>query len=722
MIVSRFRQIGEILRAMKDKQRIRNVGIVAHVDHGKTTLTDSLLVEAGLLSAEVAGSARVLDFLEEEQRRGITVKTANISLLYRAGEDAFVVNIVDTPGHVDFAGKVAGALRAIDGAVVVVDAVEEVMAQTETVTREALMERVKPVLFVNKVDRLFSELRLSPKDMQEKLIRIVRDFNSLIDAYGEPMFREKWKVDPALGSVVFGSALHRWGFSLARENPHTFDRAVLDAYRTGAVGKLPRLFPLSRAVLDMVVRHVPSPAECQSYRVPRMWKGDLESEVGKAMVGCDEAGPLVACVTNVQMVDGGLVATGRVFSGSVKAGDKVFLFGAERESKVKQVFVCMGAFREAVDAVGAGNIVGLGGVEGVRAGETLVDARFSRNIAGFESAGYVVEPVMTVALEPRSAVDLERLARVLERLVVEDPSLMTVVDTETGQYLLGGIGELHLEVALSFLRKYAADLNVSVSKPIVAYRETVVSNGRTALVKSVNKANSFQVRVDQLEDDVVDALDRSDAQSEVSRTLRVNAERVWAVDRFRNVLVVLTEGLNVVRDEVIRGFSWACRSGPLCMEPLRGVKVVVSDADVSEDAGLRDSAQITRAVSRGILGSCLSAGMVLLEPVYRVDLRVPVEWFGKCATSITKRRGKIKSTVQKAGVMEVSGFMPVVETFGLAAELRSASSGHAFWQFSLDHWEKIPEDLAGELVKNLRERRGLAPEVPKAETFVDELS
>jgi elongation factor 2 len=721
MVVPRFRQTGEILRVMKDKQRVRNVGVIAHVDHGKTTLTDSLLVEAGLLSAEVAGSARVLDFLEEEQRRGITVKTANISLLYRAGGEAFVVNIVDTPGHVDFAGKVAGALRAIDGAVVVVDAVEEVMAQTETATREALMERVKPVLFVNKVDRLFTELRLSPNEMQEKLVRIVRDFNSLIEVYGEPTFREKWKVNPSLGSVVFGSALHRWGFSLTRENPNMFDRAVLNAYQTGAVRKLPTLFPLSRAILDMVVNHVPSPAECQPYRIPRIWKGDLKSEVGKAMLGCDEAGPLVVSITKVQIVDGGLVATGRVFSGSVKPEDKVFLVTAERESKVKQTFVWMGAFREAVDAVGAGNIVGLEGVEGARAGETLVDARFSRNVAGFESSGHVAEPVMTVALEPQSSVDLERLANVLERLVFEDPSLMTAVDTETGQYLLSGIGELHLEVALSFLRKYAADLNVSVSKPIVAYRETVMGRGRTALVKSLNKANSFHVKVEQLEHDVVDALNRDDARIAVSQPLHVNPEQVWAVDKFKNVLVVSADGLNVMRDGVVRGFIWACRSGPLCMEPLRGVKVVVSDAHMSQDTSLRDSVQIMRAVSRGILGSCLSAGMVLLEPVYRVDLRVPVELFGKCVTGITKRRGKIKSRVQRAGVMEVSGFVPVAETFGLTSELRSASSGRAFWQFTFDRWEKVPEDLAAGLVKKLRERKGLAPEVPSAETFVDEL-
>ena len=199
---------------MDKKELIRNIGIIAHIDHGKTTLADSLLAGAGLLSTAMAGQARVLDYLEEEQKRKITIKTANISLLYKTQDTPYIINLVDTPGHVDFTGKVTRALRVIDGAVVVVDAVEEIMAQTEIVTRQALEERVRPVLFINKVDRLITELQLNEEQIQKKLDHIISSFNDLIELYCEAPFKNQWKIDASLGNVAFGAALHGWGFTL----------------------------------------------------------------------------------------------------------------------------------------------------------------------------------------------------------------------------------------------------------------------------------------------------------------------------------------------------------------------------------------------------------------------------------------------------------------------------------------------------------------------------
>ena len=357
----RFNQTADILKLMKDKQHIRDIGIIAHIDHGKTTMTDSLLTEAGLLSPKIAGKARALDYLEEEQKRGITIKTANISLLHEEKGTSYLINLIDTPGHVDFTGKVTRALRAIDGAVVVVDAVEEVMVQTETVTRQALNERVKPVLFINKIDRLIKELKLKPDEIQAKLARIIRDFNNLIALYGEADQKEKWKVDPAENSVAFGSALHRWGFTMdiAKEKGIRFNE-IIEAYKNEKVEELVQKLPLHNAILTMAVKNLPNPVDAQRYRIPKVWKGDIDSELGKAMTSADPNGPVVICITLAQLdPHAGLVATGRLFSGTVKEGEQIYLVGAKRDYRIQQVSMYMGAFREVVDKIDAGNIAAI---------------------------------------------------------------------------------------------------------------------------------------------------------------------------------------------------------------------------------------------------------------------------------------------------------------------------------------------------------------------------
>src|SRR4030042_2541696 len=327
----RFKQIAEIQQLMGKKEALRNIGIIAHIDHGKTTCADSLLAGAGLLSLQMAGTARVLDYLDEEQKRKITIKTANISLIYRAGGDPYIINLVDTPGHVDFTGKVTRALRSIDGAVVVVDAVEEIMAQTEIVIRQALEERVRPVLFINKVDRLITELKLNAEQIQKKFSRVIGNCNDLLEIYGETPFKGKWKIDPAAGSVAFGSALHRWGFTLstAQQKDIKFSD-IIGAYENGDYEKLRKTLPLHSAILDMAVKHIPNPLEAQGYRVEKIWKGDMTSKVGKTMAGCDDNGPPTVCITHVQAhPNSGLIATGRLFSGTVKTGDAGYLFNAQ---------------------------------------------------------------------------------------------------------------------------------------------------------------------------------------------------------------------------------------------------------------------------------------------------------------------------------------------------------------------------------------------------------
>jgi elongation factor 2 len=732
----KFKQTTEILKLMGKKENIRNIGIIAHIDHGKTTMTDSLLAEAGLLSPRIAGEARALDYLEEEQKRGITIKTANISLLHEMKGTPHVINLIDTPGHVDFTGKVTRALRAIDGAVVVVDAVEEVMVQTETVTRQALEERVRPVLFINKVDRLIRELKLNPDEIQKKLLRIIRDFNNLIDIYGEPEFKNKWRVDPAKETVAFGSALHKWGFTLgiAQQKGIKF-KDIVDAYKKEEYQALPQLLPLHTAILDMVVKNMPNPIEAQKYRLPKIWKGDIDSEIGQAMLNCEDDGPTVMGITLAQMdPQAGLVATGRLFSGSVKAGDQVYLVGARKDHRIQQVSMYMGAFREVVDQITAGNIAALLGLDLARAGETLVDIAH-KDMIPFERIKYVSEPVVTLAIEPKHPKDLPRLVDAMNRLSIEDPNLVTTINKETGEYLLSGMGELHLEIAVKFLRDYGGGIEIITSRPIVMYRESVSSQGIIAMAKSPNKHNRFWVQVEPLEEKVIEMIEKGDLAEEMGRKRMGNvlyeqakwpteeARNIWALDEHRNIMIDLTKGIQYLREAremIIAGFRWACQAGPLCEEPIRGLKVKLMDAQLHEDPVHRGPAQIMPAIRRAILGSFLMAKPVLLEPIYKIGISVPAQWVGECSSIITRKRGRILSSGQKGALTMITGYIPVAETFGLSAEMRSATSGHAFWQCTFDHWEKTPENVAAEVIKQIRERRGLPPEIPKPSRFIDE--
>jgi elongation factor 2 len=735
--VPKFRQTQDIVKLMTNKEDIRDIGIIAHIDHGKTTMSDSLLAEAGLLSPKIAGAARALDYLEEEQKRGITIKTANISLLHEIEGKSHVVNLIDTPGHVDFTGKVTRALRAIDGAVVVVDAVEEVMVQTETVTRQALNERVKPVLFINKVDRLIKELKLNTDQVQSKLLRIIRDFNNLVSLYGEKEHKEQWKVDPTKGTVAFGSALHKWGFTLdiAQQKGIKFSD-VVDAYHTGRYEELAETVPLHNAILDMSVKNLPNPVVAQKYRVPKIWKGELDCEIGKAMINCDENGPTVICLTSAQMdPHAGLVATGRTFSGVIQEGDRVYLVSAKKDYRVQQVSMYMGAFREVVGRIVAGNIAAVLGLDLARAGETLIDIGHKDVMVPFESIKYVSEPVITIAIEPKHPRELPRLVDLMARLAIDDPNLVTTINKETGEYLLSGMGELHLEIAVKFLKEYGGGLELLTSRPIVVYRESIAGTGVVAMAKSPNKHSRFWIQVEPLEQNVVELMEKGElfegmGRKRIDGVLRKEAgwsakeaRNVWALEEHKNILLDMTKGiqyLREVKETVNSGFRWAAKNGPLSDEPIRGIKVKLLDAKLHEDPVHRGPAQIMPAVKRAVWGSFLTAQPILSEPVYKIGVSVPHQFVGEVTGLITRKRGRVTASEQKGPITMIKGFLPVAETFGLSADMRSATSGHAFWQTQFDHWEKVPESIAIEVIAEIRKRRGLPEDIPKANKFIDE--
>ncbi len=705
----RFKQILEMQQLMGRKELIRNVGIIAHIDHGKTTLADSLLAGAGLLSPRMAGMARVLDYLEEEQKRKITIKTANISLLYKAAGIPYIVNLVDTPGHVDFTGKVTRALRVIDGAVVVVDAVEEIMAQTEIVTRQALEERVRPVLFINKVDKLIIELQLNEEQIQKRLDNIISRFNDLIELYAETPFKNQWKISASTGNVAFGSALHGWGFTMnmAKQQGIKFSD-ITKAYAKGQQAKLQMTLPVYEAIFEMAIERIPNPREAQAYRIEKIWDGQIASKIGKALVECSDDAPTIMYVTNVHSdPNGATVAAGRVFSGKAKKGDKLHLMDALSETEVKEVSIDMGSLREEVSEVSAGTLASFTLTGRVQAGETLVDLAHKDGMVPFEGICYVSEPVVTLVVEPKNPQDLPVLLDGLEKLAREDPNLKVTADKQTGEYLLSGMGELHLEIAIHQL-KAASGIDVSVSSPRVVYMESAQKKGTLALAKSPNKQNCFWVQV-------MPEAEKSSASAEE------DLGNVLSVDEHRNVLLDCSGKTEQVSEEeleaIIAGFEYACRAGPLCGEPMRHLQVNLVDLQLSHSSA--GGPEVMRGVGKAVFGSFLTTDPVLLEPIYKIVISVATELSGESSRILSTRRGKVSLFEQKGLLTIISGFIPVSETFGFSKELRSATSGRAFWQTFFDHWERMPQKLALEVVGDLRQRKGLALEVPKPEKFME---
>jgi elongation factor 2 len=732
----KYKQTIEVLKIMRNVDQIRNIGITAHVDHGKTTLSDSLLSAAGLLSEKLAGQVLALDYLDVEQRRQMTVKAANVSLYHEYKGKPYVINLIDTPGHVDFQSKTLRAFRAIDGAIVVVDAVEGVMTQTEMYLRVALEERVRPVLFINKIDRLIKELRLSPSEIQQRLVQIVKDINTLIANYADKEFQRAWLLDPAKGQVAFGSARDRWGLTIplaAQKGIKIGD--IIDVYNRGkdAIAELQKVAPLHEAVLDMVVRFIPSPKEAQKYRVPKIWHGDINSEIAKYMMECDPSGPLVFMVTDVKVdPHAGLVATGRIFSGTLRPGEEVYLVNAKTTQRILQVSLYMGPYRELADEIPAGNIGAVLGVDKARSGETIVRPALKDVMVPFERMRMITESVVTVAIEPKNPQQLTKLIDSLYKLHLEDPSLIVKINEETGEYLLSGVGTLHIEIALTLLKDLYG-LDVVASPPVIVYRETIKGESRVFEGKSPNKHNKFYISVRPLDETTIrliqeglvtedmDPRERAKILREHANWDTDMARRILAIDENINIFVDMTTGVQYfreVRDTVIQGFRLAMREGPLAHEPVRGVLVILHDAIIHEDPAHRGPAQIYPAVRNAIFAGVLTSNPTLLEPILKLDIKTPMEYIGNISVVITKKRGKILDIQQSENLVRILAEMPVSESFDLADMLRNATAGKAIWGQDFSRWAPVPDSMLMSLIANIRQRKGLKPEPPKPEDFI----
>jgi len=715
---------------MEKTENIRNIGFVGHIDHGKTTLSDSLLSEAGLLSPDLAGEARALDYLEEEQKRGITMKSTNISLYYEKSletHDPFLINLVDTPGHLDFSGKVTRALRLIDGVVVVVDAVEEIITQSETVIKQALQEGVKPVLYINKIDRLIRELKLTDDQIRKKYTRIIKNFNTLVKRYAEIPFKTEWQVSPADGNVAFGSALHKWGFTLnlLENNDLKFSdiraRYKKETYTKESYSDLAVYFPVHHAILEMVVDHLPNPIEAQKYRIGKIWDGDLSSEIGKAMINCDPEGPLIICLSKVQADKHSLVGTGRIFSGKCSMKEEVFLLRENNTDTIRKTAIFMGQRREQVEYVPVGNIVAIEGLKRIQSGETIIDTEFAGKMIPFEDVKYVSTPVVTVSIEPEYLRELDKMKDLIENLLIEDPNLRFEINEENGEFLLSGVGPLHLEITANEIEKRGID--VSISEPRAVFKESCRHNSSVVSIESPIFKNSLSIKLERLDDKTAKFFQTHDYRAikpkerlmellkEYTSLTETEIQDFWIYYDNDNIVIYnLNEDLNQRYKEIVKEvIGKILSSGLLCREKLTGIKIKIEELNIVKLDEENAFNELSTLFYDAIKMALNQAELVLLEPIYHTIIQLPPEYIKNALSLLSKYSAKIINVNQEKDYQAIIDILiPVRNSIKFAEDIRSSTSGRAFWQNTFHAFLEVPTHEANKLISDLRFIKGLS--------------
>jgi elongation factor 2 len=723
--------VDEVQRLMDNVDQIRNVAIIAHVDHGKTTLTDSLVARAGLISKELAGQQRVMDFDVQEAARGITIKSANISLGFLYEGKDYLINLIDTPGHVDFGFHVVRAMRAVDGVCLVIDSVEGVMPQTETNLRQALKERAKPILFINKIDRLINELKLDANAMQARFIKIINQVNKIIEANAPADKKDDWLIKVDKGNVAFGTAYNKWAISInAMKKFNITFKDIYDKCTKEEHAWLVERSPLDEVLLEMMINHLPNPKFAQSYRIPVLWKnGDLTTQEGKDMLSCDpKAKPIGVCFGVVYDEHAGEVAVVRLFSGTVEKGAQLYVFSKKVYGKVQQVGIYMGPDRVPANKLIAGNIGAIVGLKDVYVGETLS----AEQMEPFEQIKHYSEPVITKSIEIKEQKDLPKLIDALRSISKEDPTLKVTLNQDTGEHLISGNGELHLEI-IEYKIRIEKKIPIITSPPIVVYREALTGKAGPVEGKSPNKHNRIKVTVEPLEPEILKAIEdgtikegRPKGREIWEKLVELGMDREEArsiYDIYNSSLFInATKGvqyLNEVEELLVQGFEEALDHGPLAKEKVTGVKVKLTDVMLHEDNIHRGPAQMIPAMKRPIYAAMLYAGVTLLEPKQKVLINTQQEYAGNVINMTNGRRGQLIDMQQEGESAAITTVLPVAEMFGFANDLRGVTQGRAIWYQEYAGYHIMPRELVPKVVRQLRERKGDKPDPPTPAEFLD---
>ncbi len=918
--------VDEIRRMMSYPNNVRCLSVIAHVDHGKSTLTDSLIGAAGIIAEKASGDTRFMDTRKDEQERTITIKSTGVSLYFelnrdefvkrqreikflehrklqkaagrktkkkkkakksttegkapgadgKAAEDAehkardviksyeppagkyiktdrktgekrvpFLINLIDSPGHVDFSSEVTAALRVTDGALVVVDCIEGVCVQTETVLRQAIAERIRPVLWVNKLDRIFLELHMDLEEAFLSFQRAVESVNVTIATYRDELLGDV-QVNPQEGNVGFGSGLMGWGFTT-----ETFARMYYKKYgisklemmhklwgqsfvsaKTGKffknqynkkgirrervfcslvlkpiqvlgeavtqnktevyqkilsdIGvKIPKdarnlegkqllkrimqaWLPAADALLGMIANFLPSPVVAQKYRVVNLYRGPLDDACARAIRECDPNGPVMMYVSKMIPTHekGRFYAFGRVFSGTIATGQQVRIQGSDYipgekkdlfVKKIQRTVLMMGRYVEQLPDVPCGNTCGLVGVDQyiLKTGTITTDDK-AHNFADMK---YSVSPVVKVAVECKNASDLPKLMEGLKRLSKSDPLVQTYT-ARTGEHIIAGCGELHLQICLKDLEEdYMKGAPITRGNPVVSFCETVSKEtDMDCIGKSANKHNRIYLRAEPLGNTFLKGMDDGFIAPQMDYKKRArfivdevkwdmaSARKIWAfgVDAGeQNVIVDMTKGIqymNEIKDSVVSAFEQASCEGVLCGEAMKGIRFNVVDVVLHADSIHRGAGQIMPPTRRACYSSQIRSAPRLLEPMYIVDITVPNTAVSGVYSTLNMRRGEIDTETPRPGtpLVQIKAYLPVLESFGFTGLLRERTSGQAFPQMIFSHWKMMNGDVyqmdntlkklvpverspTVEQIIKVRKRKGMRQTLPMFSDYYDKV-
>lgn len=837
-----------MLDLMDHPSMIRNVVVAGHLHHGKTSLLDMMVLETHQMAWDADRPIRYTDTHMLSRARGISIKSSPMSLVMQNSKGkSYLLNIIDTPGHVNFIDEVSSSARLTDGVVLVVDVVEGVMSNTETIIRMALQERQPIILVINKMDRLILELRLPPSEAFFKVKHTIEEVNTIIAGINPD---ENLRLSPELGNVAFAStqtgwcftlksfarmyaetygdvdaeelAMRLWGNIYYNEESRKFSRTPTDAeakrsfvhfileplYKLysqvlsedkdslketlaelsiklkPSVYKmdvrpmlkivLDAFFGPSASLVDLIVDLVPSPLMSSAAKVQHTYTGPMTSEHAEAMQRCDADAPVIVHVSKLYNTSDAqsFRAFGRVMSGTLRQGQVVKVLGEgyspeDEEDMVLQtvdnIWVSEARYEVETDHAVAGNLVLIGGIDAsINKTATIASKEIDEDLYIFRPIKHMTQSVLKIAVEPIAPSELPKMLSGLRQINKSYPLVTTKVE-ESGEHIILGTGELYLDCVMHDLRKLFSEIEIKVSDPVVKFCETVVeTSALKCYAETPNKKNRITMIAEPLERGLSEDIESGKVTMRMTNKERgkffqnnyqwdmLASRRIWAFgpdDNGANVLLNDTlesetdpKMLSSVRESIKQGFQWGAREGPLCDEPMRGVKFRLLDASLAQEPIFRGGGQVIPTARRVCYSSFLMATPRLLEPVYYVEVQAPADCVAAVYTVLARRRGHVTKDIPKPGspLYTVQAFIPVLDANGFETDLRTATQGQAFCQMQFDHWSVVPGDptdstiqlrplepatgqaLARDLVLKTRRRKGLSDSIAVSKYLEDE--